>query len=107
MSLDLVSVLIGGGIATATSVLLHFLNRAHQDAIQQNEIATRLAIEMAKIDHETQKFMQSRKPGSDTSMRDPPMDRFVYQMLDFTSALHRHRRMQRWQRIKDWLGCCW
>ncbi len=59
MPLDITSTIVGGAIATTASLLLHFLNRAHQEAIQQNEMAVKLAIEKAKTDHETQKFMNN------------------------------------------------
>lgn len=107
MSLDITSTIVGGAIATTASVLLHFLNRRHQDAIQQNEMAVRLAIEKAKIDHATQEFMNTRRSDGVTIMNDPRVDIILCEMLEFTDKLRRHRRSQQWQRIKDWLGCEW
>ncbi len=98
---------IGFVSSLLTGVVLHFLNRAHQDSIQRRELAIRLAIEKSRIDHETQKFMNERRGVNMTIMNDPRVELLFAEFLDFADAVMKRRRKQWWQRLGDKLGFCW
>lgn len=104
----LIGAFFGAGASVLTGVIVHLLNKIHQDRIQRNQLAVQLAIEKMKRRHEFEqaKFMANFNNGI-AIYNDPHLQSIYAQMVAFAEAMDRKRRVDRWQRWRKWLGAAW